>query len=730
MANIISDETDQAPVEAAAPAEGEREYTESELALAKKIAGRIKRDKQHHAPAFKRMRKDMFIARNGYDPDVYDGKALYVANITGRHIKQKSDALYAKNPKAIAKRREMMDFTVWDEDPASLQMAFQSIAMAQQVMQQAPPMAEPMTGAVGPDLSSIPPEIQAAMEQANAVIADYQQGMARRADLTKLARTLELLYANAWREQKPVDFKTGMKKLVRRTCTTAVGYVELGFQREYGPRPGMNEKLADARARLDHMRSLAEGIEGGDFFDGDAEISELELSIAALESEPEIVIREGLIFDFPPSTRIIPDLLTKSLIGFVGARHLTIEYLYTTEQVKEVFGVDLGHGYKGYSLSGSAEDDHNGPSPNEIQDDEDEYTPRSDRNGSGLVCVWKHYDKTSGLVYYLADGYNKWLREPAAPDVFVEDFWPVYALTFNDVESENDLFPPSDVALIRDQQHELNLSRQGKRDHREAASPRWFGSRGALEEEDIAAVHGAKKFSVTLLNKDPSTKLQDLFDAFPIPGVDPNLYDTNEIMQDLQVVVGTQEAQFGGVSKATATESAIAANSSTANASSGSDDLDGFLTSVSRASGQILLKEMSAEKVTEIVGPGAFWPELTLSQIAGEIFLEIEAGSSGKPNQAVEVNNFERIMPLILQIPGIKAQRVAKEAIRRLDDRLDLNEFIEDGAAAIVAQNRAQPMPQDPGADPAAQGDQGADNGPQADPQQAGSGPAFGSNQV
>src|SRR5690606_3947371 len=93
--------------------------------------------------------------------------------------------------------------------------------------------------------------------------------------------------------------------------------------------------------------------------------------------------------------------------------------------------------------------------------------------GSGLACVWKHYDKASGLVYYLVDGYKEFLREPAAPDVFVEDFWPIYALTFNAVESEEALFPPSDVYLMLDQQMEYNRSRQGQREHRKAARPRW-----------------------------------------------------------------------------------------------------------------------------------------------------------------------------------------------------------------------------------------------------------------
>ena len=202
------------------------------------------------------------------------------------------------------------------------------------------------------------PEMMQAFEQAQSIVADFQQGMARRQQIDKIGKTLELLYAQAMREQKPVDFKTGMKQMVRRTCTTGVGYVELGFQREYGPRPGMTEKLADARARLDHMQSLTKKVtdEDNPVDPDDPEIAELQLSIEALQSEPEIVMREGLIFDYPQATRVIPDKLCRELVGFIGARHVTLEYMYTCDQVKELFGVDLEKNYTGYSPTGSSDE--------------------------------------------------------------------------------------------------------------------------------------------------------------------------------------------------------------------------------------------------------------------------------------------------------------------------------------------------------------------------------------
>lgn len=725
ITNEIPDDVDTIPVEKPQDVDA----PESALAQVKKLQGIIKADKEFHGPAFDQMRRDMFMARKGYDPRIYPGGTQYVAPIIPRLVTQKTAALYAKNPKATAKRKERMDFVVWDENPESLMMAFQVIQTAQQLMAAAPVQADPVTGEVIPAVGGIPPEMEEALATAQATIADYQQGMARRKDIDKLAKTLELLYGDALLEQKPIDFKTGMKKLVRRACTTGVGYVELDFQREYGPRPEMTERLADARTRLDHMRVLQERAAEGDIDFDDAEMHELEMSIVGFEQEPEVVLREGLIIDFPASTKVIPDRLCKSLVGFVGARHITLEYLFTCEEIREQFGVDIKSGYTAYSAAGKSE---GSGTANVIPDDEDEYGPKTQNDKKeGLVCVWKHFDKPSGLVYYMADGYKDWLRPPAAPNVFVEDFWPVYAVTFNDVEDEDHLFPPSDVSLVKDQQLEINRSRQGQREHRKAARPRWVGAKGFIGEEDIAAIAKAEPFTTTLIDKEPNAKLADMLETIPVPGVDPNLYDTSPYINDMQMSVGMQEAQFGGTSKSTATESAIAANSTASSAGSNIDDLDAFLTVVARAAGQILLREMSEEQVKLKIGPGAFWPHQSLSDIAGEVYLEVQAGSTGKPNQGVEIENFNKMAPLIMQMPGLNKHEFLKEALRRLDDRMDLTNMFDQGAPSIVAQNAMTQAAPDPAAAPEAQGGEGQNNAAKQDNADAGgSEAAFGSNQV
>ncbi|SFI05630.1 hypothetical protein [Methylobacterium brachiatum] len=702
--------------------------TEQDLALQRRITRTIREDKRHFKKAFEQMRRDMRIAMKGHDNDWSDDK--YKANITGRHVKAKTASLYAKNPKAVARRADKMDFKIWNEDQQSLLMAFQTMQAAQAAaalsQQQAAGEPSAMVGHNGGP--PIEPQLPPGFAEAQALIADFQQGMAARMQAQRIAKTLEKLFAHAIREQQPLGFKESMKQTVRRACTTGVGYVKLCYQRQMGPSPSVEYRLNDSRVRLEHLKNLIERqrFEDGDVTDLEAEAAEIEHLVEALSAEPEVVASEGLVFDFPQSTRVIPDRLCRSLEGFVGARHLTLEYLYTPDEVKEIFGVELGRKFKPYNANGKLADDTSEAYQHQ-SDLLDAETPAGEQQKGDLCLVWEYFDKAAGLVYYICDGYEGWLKPPGNPDVFVDQFWPVWALTFNAVESEDELFPPSDVALLRDIQKEYNRSRDGKREHRRAARPRWVFSKGAFTDEDLGWLGTAPAFTATGLNIDPTKDIKTQLQAVPVPGVDPNLYDVGEIMTDLQYVVGNSTAGLGTPQKGTATANSIAAGANATADQSSIDDLDNFLTAVVRGAGQILMREMSEQTVVKVVGPGALWPEQTLQEIADELSLEIEAGSTGKPNQAVEIANWEKMLPFIMQMQGISPQWLARETLRRLDDRMDLTEALVDSLPSIVAQNRqAASAPGDPNAQPEAQGHNGIANGPAAPGGPAGRGAPMG----
>lgn len=346
-----------------------------------------------------------------------------------------------------------------------------------------------------------------------------------------------------------------------------------------------------------------------------------------------------------------------------------------------------------------------------------------DGNDAKCCAVYEIYSRKDGLVYVLCDGYPDFLREPAAPTTYTDRFWPWFPLTFNDVDHEEDIYPPSDVSLIRDMQMEFNRARQGLREHRKAARPKTIVAGGMVDQEDLDKLENHPDNAVIELNGlQPGQKVDDLLQSFRGPPIDPNLYEVEQLYSDILRTTGVQEANLGGTNRSTATQTQVAEASRTTAMGSNIDDLDDLMTQLSRTGGQILLQELDPDRVKSLVGPGAVWPQMTKQQIVDEIWLEIEAGSTGRPNQAQEIANAERLVPILLQIPGINPEWLAKELIRRLDDRLDLSQAFKSMLPSIMAMNgMARGAGQGigdgasaPGNAPAMQGGAGANNAPRA----------------
>jgi hypothetical protein len=253
-----------------------------------------------------------------------------------------------------------------------------------------------------------------------------------------------------------------------------------------------------------------------------------------------------------------------------------------------------------------------------------------------------------------------------------------------------------------------------------------------LEQEDKDALKDPPANAVLELQAlVAGQKVDDVLQPVKQIGIDPNLYEVRTIFDDVQLVVGQQEANFGQVSKGTATETSIAESSRMSAIGANIDDLDSFMSEITRAAGQVLLLEMSKEEVMAICGPGAVWPEFKKEDVLNEIYLQIEAGSTGKPNKAAELQNIERIIPFLIQIPGIDPKFLGKELLKRLDDKMDLTDAIIDKLPSIVAQNMMQGAKAQAqgrgGKPPEAQGGQGGNNAPLPSPP-GGSRPQVGMN--
>lgn len=680
--------------------------------------------RDYRSSRFNKMRRDMKFVRPGRqwrqsgrgldsDVDVFDGP--YEANITQRFVQQRVAALYAKNPKIVAKRRKRMDFAIWDGNQSTLQIALQR---AQGVPPSPGNPGDPKAGVPPtPPNPGMPPM---PTPEDIALIEDVGQGMDRRKMLDKVAKTLEILYTYYMQEGEPT-FKLQAKQLIRRVEACGVGFVQLGFQRLMAPNTEILNKIRDDSDRIKYLEVLAADLQDDELQDNQQEIAQLKTGLTTLQGQEQIVLREGLVFDFPGSTEILVDRECRQLKGFVGAKRVAREYNYTKQQVKERFGVDLGSNFSQYL-----------PTKTWQQSTTD--------SESNVACVFAIWDANTKQVYYVCDGYPDFLKPPAAPDVDVDGFFPFKVLSFNDVEDTTDIYPPSDIELIRPMQLEYNRSREGLREHRIANKPGYVASKGLLDEESKTALRDHDSSEIVELNLPPDAvkEIDKYISTRPTAPIDPAVYDAEYLFTDFQRVSGDQAANLGGTSGSTATEASIAETSRVSSLQSCIDDVNDFLSALARAGGQILFAEMSLEQVKEIVGPGAVWPELSREEIAKEIYLEIEAGSSGRPNRALELANMERMMPFLIQMKGLKPEWMLRQMMTRLDENADLEDAFDITLPSMVAQNaldgsagagggQPQPSTGDPATDPGQQGDQGADNNERAggDPSRPGPRPDF-----
>lgn len=670
------------------PSKDEKEVTAARTALVKQWQDRIDRAKKHFAKDFQRMRANMQFAIDGADKE-WLAADNYVVPIVNRHINQAVAQLYAKDPRAQASRRRRLMYTVWDGTQESLVAATQA----------AMPPVDPMTGAPMIDpMTGMPMEGD---PNALALLQEIEQVKAENAMIDKLAETLTILWRYYVGEQAS-GFKQQAKALVRRTKVCGVGYVKLAFQRELKKNPETVAAIDDAAGQLAAIQQGLRALKDGEIEESSARAEELRLLMKQLDAQLYIIAREGPIFDFPRATEVLIDPACRHLKTFAGARWVATWFDMHPDDIEETYGVDIRGRYT--ALTANRED----PTVKVRQKEGDDKEP-------GMARVYEIQDKKLGQTCTICEGFPDFLKEPAEPDVKIERFWTLFPLVFNEVESDEKLYPPSDVQLLRHTQNEYNRSRQGLREHREANRPFYVAPKGVLSEADKKKVGTHASHSLLELQAlKPGQKADELFQRGPSAPIDPAQYEVESHFQDVLRTVGSQEANLGGTSNATATEASIAENSHSSSRDDNIDDLDDMLTELSRATGHLMLMELAKETVVEIVGPGAVWPEVqgNREQIAKDLLLDIKAGSSGRPNAAADLAKLERAMPYLLQTPGVNPKPVIEKYANLLD--VDMEDLYVEGLPSMTSMNQAkQPnLGADPAADPNAQGPAGEQNAP------------------
>lgn len=537
------------------------------------------------------------------------------------------------------------------------------------------------------------PEISVSPSKA-VTPARYQQ-------VKKFAQTMEVVL------QRMFVLDTQLKKRMRgalySVMDTGDGWLKMIYQRDYPSDPLLKQRIHDSQDNLARMERLINETKEVDSSKNlEAQRDELKVMIEAMQKQVEVVVSEGLVID-----RILTDdilVLDRTLIDFdayVQADALDHMVWMTKDEYVEITGRPLP--------------ENNGPNIYHERKHHDDKANRGSSSGVKkpgsveLVCVHEVWHLRTNTVYTFADGAKEWAREPYQPERMGERWYPFFRLGWNLQDGTHEAIP--DVTLQRDLQDEYNASRTQWKAAREGSKPmRIIRGNGSLTEQDVKNIQNAKADEYVVVDGRADTPLSNDIAQMDSYAVDMTIYDTNPIRGDMELVAGRGDAAAGGVVEAkTATEAEIQQAGLMSRSDYRRDVTEDLITEMATCAAQMLLQEMTVPQIQFIAGQDAVWPQMAKMEVFALINIEVRAGSTGKPNQAKEREQWTQLHPMLAQtIQQIFELRMMgnfqlaevlsklmKETLRRFDERLDLEEFIgPEGEQGQAAQQQMMAMQQ------------------------------------
>lgn len=643
-------------------------------------------------PTFDLIRQEQRFAAGKQWPKAYvtqvDFLEPYVGDVIQQMLNRKTATLYAKNPTPEANRRETMQFTVWDGTQQSLEGAKATVATAMALKQQAVQLVQQ-----GQQVPPPPPEAEQQVASAQAIIADYDKGMMQNALMDKIAKTATLLLKREWELQTP-DLIVSMKQLVTRVLTSRVGYIKVIYRRE-GESPNTVEATVNTLADdIQAMKYAIQRMSQPDFDPDSAEAQKFKLLAQSTQEAQNPAVNlpqdEGVILDFPSATSIIVDRNCKCLREFVGAKRIAHEVLMPVRECEEKYDISLkGAGAVLYADDGTVAAPKGS---NKLKPSDDDYAAKN----RSKVCVWEIQDKETGAIYTVSDGVRDFLKDPEPNEPMVKRFWNLVPVVFNCQEVEvNDpdqdvtIYPRSDVRLAMPMAIDINTSGEGLREHRTANRPGWVGVASRFSsntgQNDLQKLTSPRSANTVLMidSLNPGEKISDFIQPIPTLPIKPEMYSNEQSMEAMLQATGMQASDIGQQApNEKATGQQIAAQQKATTDGSNIDDLDFALSTVAQMMWEQLIQEMPAATVKKLIGPAAAWPDIPGERLKtmNEIYLSIEAGSSGRPNQMLKTQQFKDVAPKVaeyLEAGGYDMEEFVKYGLSVLDPDIDLDQFLK-----------------------------------------------------
>ena len=524
-----------------------------------------------------------------------------------------------------------------------------------------------------------------------------------RIPMETFARTSEIVISKLW---KKGGLKKAARKVVRSVLTNAEGWLKCTMRSDKKPQPEIERAMNDAQetlARIQAQLKLIEDPDGKDPETLEAEKEEKEALIKELEEKLEVAVLKIFAIDFVPTHNIqvstdvhqIEDYLDADWIGneiyVLKDDALSRFERLTAEDIKQA---------KNYYQTAPKEKttrDIDNVLPQGMLTAESAQaftTTTSEAESPAFVRVVEIWDRTDKQVRTLIDGVKKWAKEAYAPPYPTSRFYPYFYTAFFEVDGER--HAQSLSWRLYKLQDEFSSARSNFRLVRERGISNILFNATAIDDAEAKKiVDGKIQEFIAVKPSDPAMPLSDIFIAKPVASVDMRLYDPTLILSDMERVSGVQEALAAAANQPgnpiTATEANIEQSGTQARTTSNRDAIEDMLTDLAEYTLQQALQCLTGQDAQKYAGSKAFWPhDMDIEDLFQLIEVEIEAGTTGKPRQATELQAWGTLLPLVQKLIVEIEQAMGsgnmplansyieliKETMLRLGDESDPERFI------------------------------------------------------
>lgn len=532
--------------------------------------------------------------------------------------------------------------------------------------------------------------------KAAAVVGDTPQ------DSVDFADTAQIVVSKLWKKAR---LKKAARKAVRSSLSVGPGWLKVIMTHETRKDPEVRAKLNDLEDNMQRLVAKQKELQEDDL-DADETTVAIEaekLLRISLTANLEVAHRFGLAIDFVQADDMQVSIDVPDTTDYLDADWNGNEIYIRTDEVRARFprltATDL-EGVAEYFQRIDKREDEDGYNTAEMNTTaHGRFHPSAsggaDGDGIAFARVIEIWDKRDMHVKTIIDGIGRWAVSPYPPPYATSRFYPYFNIAFFEVDGTR--HPQSLSDRLRKLQEEYASKRSNSRLAAERSVPGVIFDKQGISPEDMQKIEGAVSQEYVGISPVKGDDIRKLFAEKPVGKADPSIYDTRPVLQDMERVSGVQEAQASaaGASRKSATEAKIEQSGFASRTGADRDGVEEMLQEMAEYTIELALQALPMEFVQRLAGPLAFWPVgMDPEDIITFVELEIEAGSTGKPDDENLRQSWSVLLPLITQIMTQIQQAqfmgnlpladsltaVLRETFKRLDERINIDQFIPKGA--------------------------------------------------